>query len=239
MLVENLWRRRAATYLALALTSIFGAYQVASAGTILKLDLGSDASFDVEFDGTTFSTVNDGNALTTGDQNTDVDFGDFLSATPDILSSSASLSFNGLTRSGAPTVIGGSLVVQPFSGGTISVFDPANLLLLSGTLANSVLTGPIGPPATGALFTTSFATVTGGSLAPLLAPGSLSLSMSLTDVNGGAGLSVTGGAQSGLSPFNGDATLNVAAEQRVIPEPAGLLLAGLALGGMIGARLRK
>ncbi len=237
MLVENLWRRRAATYLALALTSIFGTYQVANAGTIMKLDLGSDASFDVEFDGTTFSTVNDGNALTTGDQNTDVDFGDFLSATPDILSSSASLSFNGLTRSGPPTVIG-SLVVQPFSGGTISVFDPANLLLLSGTLANSVLTGPIGPPATGALFTTTFATVTGGSLAPLLAPGSLSLSMSLTDVNGGAGLSVTGGAQSVLSPFNGDATLNVAAE-RVIPEPAGLLLAGLALGGMIGARLRK
>lgn len=41
-------------------------------------------------------------------------------------------------------MIGGSLIVQPFSGGTISIYDPANLLLLSGTLANSVRPGALG-----------------------------------------------------------------------------------------------
>jgi len=208
----------------------------ALAGTIMKLDLGSDAAPDVEFNGTTFSTVNDVFAVTTGEQNTDVDFGDFLAATPDILLSTASVSFSGLNTAGAPTVIG-SLLVQPFSGGTISIYDPANVLLLSGTLANSLVTGLIGPPATGGLFTTSFATVTGGTLAPLLAPNSLSLSLNLTDVNGGGGFSVSGGPQAVLEKFSADATLNVAADQ-FIPEPGTLLLA-LAAGTSIVPRRRR
>lgn len=210
----------------------------AYAGTIMKLDLGSDSSADISFNGTTLSTANDGIGVTTGDQNTDVDFGDFLSLTPDILLSSASLSLSGLNPAGAPTTLG-PLVIQPFSGGSISVYDPANVLLLSGTLANSTLTGTVGAPATGAVFTTSFASVSGGTLAPQLISNSLSLSISLTDVNGGAGFSVTGGgANAVLNPFSADATVNVAADQFVIPEP-GTLLLGAAGACMVVACSRR
>jgi hypothetical protein len=68
-------------------------------------------------------------------------------------------------------------------------------------------------------------------------PGSLSLSFSLSDINGGAGLSVTGGGQPSLNPFNAAASLNVAAEQ--VPEPGTLLLGAAALACIVaGRRLR-
>ena len=54
----------------------------ASAGTIIKLDLGGDTAPDIRFDGTTLSTMNDGNAGTTGAQDTDADFQDFLAVFP-------------------------------------------------------------------------------------------------------------------------------------------------------------
>jgi hypothetical protein len=65
---------------------------------------------------------------------------------------------------------------------------------------------------------------TGGTLASKLDPDTLSLSMSLTDINGGAGLSVTNGDEPLLRPFNADVTLNIAG----VPEPASALLALLA-----------
>jgi len=198
------------------------------AGTIIKLSLGSDAPADVEFDGTTLSTVDDLIVPTTGDQNTAIDYQDFLSGMADIVLPDASFSMNGLTESGPASVFGGFLVIQNFTGGTFELYDPApgNPLLLSGALANSTLTGPIGPPATGALFTTSFALVTGGSLAPLIEKNSLTLSMNLSSINNGSGLSVTtivGPAPvSSLDPFRADASVNIAAER--IPEPATTVL---------------
>jgi hypothetical protein len=208
---------------------VVGSASVASAGTIIKLDLGSDPIPDVRYDGTTLETMDDGNAGTTGDQNTDADFQDFLNGFPDVLTPTASFNLSGLAPSGPATVLGGILVVQNFSGGTFELYDPANSLLLSGSLTTSALTGPVGPPATGALFTTSIASVTGGQLAPLILPNSLSLSMSFTDINGGAGFSVSGAAAPVLNPFTANATLLIAAEQ--VPEPT--MVALLSIGAIL------
>ncbi len=216
-----------------ALVNVFGG--TSTAGTIIKLSLGSDTPADIEFDGTTLSTIDDGDVGTTGEQNTNIDFLDFLTSFPNILTPTASLELDGLTASGSATVFAGVLVIQNFTGGTLELYDPANTLLLSGTLDDSTLTGPLGPPATGALFTTSFGLVTGGSLAPLIDADTLTLSMSFSDINDGAGFSVAGIAPL-LNPFTADGTLSIAAEP--IPEPVAgiLLLIGTAL---LGAAVRK
>jgi hypothetical protein len=155
---------------------------------------------------------------------------DFLSFYPDILPPIGSFSLNGLTASGFASlfpIISPVLVIQDFTGGTFELYDPANTLLLSGTLDDSTLAGPLGPPATGALFTTSFSLVTGGILSPFIDKDTLTMSMSFTDVNGGAGFSVAAVAPL-LNPFTADATLSMAADQ--VPEPAlaALFLAGAA-----------
>jgi len=195
------------------------------AGTIIKLGLGGDAAADIEFDGTTLSTVDQLDGATSGEQNTNVEFQGFLDGLMDIIGPPpASFTLSGLSAagpaSGFPT-INPVLVIQDFTGGTFDLYNAANVLLLSGKLNSSTLAGPIGPPATGALFTTSFAEVTGGTLESLIAANSLSLSMSLTDINSGAGFSL-GAAAPLLSPFTADVTLNIAGN--VIPEPASALL---------------
>jgi hypothetical protein len=210
------------------------------AGTIIKLSLGSDASADVEFSGGSsgvFGTVDDGNGATTGDQSTAIEFGDFLDGSqPDVMTTTASFTLDNLTASGAPSTFG-PLVIQNFTGGTLSLYNPANVLLLSGTLANSALTGPIGPPATGALFTTSFATVTGGALQNNIVANSLTVSMSFSDINGGAGFSVGGGPSAVLNSFQADATLNIAAQQ--IPEPVAAMLIAVASAGLVAFTSRQ
>ena len=195
------------------------------AGTIIKLDLGDDNAADIVFDGNQLSAVDDGNVPTTGNQDTEVEFLDFLSGETDITGPPpASFSMSGLTKVGVANVFANVLVIQNFTGGTFNLFDDANNLLLSGLLDNSTLTGPIGPPATGALFTTTFASVTGGSLAPQIDSDTITLSMSLSSISSGAGFTVnTSGSAPALNPFTADATLSMAAER--IPEPvSGLLL---------------
>jgi hypothetical protein len=198
----------------------------AQAGTIMKLNLGGDNSTDISYDGNNLSTLNDG-GLNPGDQDTAVDFLDILSPIADIPSPNASFSLNGLARSGFATPING-LVIQNFTGGTLKLYGPGPAfdLLLQGTLANSALAGPIGPPATGALFTTSFASVTGGSLAYALDPNNLTLSMSVGNINNGVGLGVADAAPL-LLPFLADATLNLADSGPGVkePEPASIILA--------------
>ena len=199
------------------------------AATIIKLGLGGDAAADIEFDGTTLSTVDQLDGATSGEQNTNVEFQGFLDGMADIIAPPpASFTLSGLMTAGPATgfpTINPVLVIQDFTGGTFDLYNAANVLLLSGTLNNSTLAGPIGPPATGALFTTSFAQVTGGTLASLIAANSLSLSMSLTDINNGAGFSL-GAAAPLLNPFTADVTLNIAGD--VIPEPASAVLVLLA-----------
>ncbi len=207
----------------------------AQAGTIIKLNLGGVGP-DVGMNaGGILSTADDGIAGTTGDQNTAVEFTDFLDAFPDISPSVASFTLGNVTAVG-PASVFGSLVVQNFVGGQFSLYDSANILLLQGLLTNSALTGTIGPPGTGALFTTTLGDVTGGTLAPLISPGSLSLSMNMTNVNGGAGFTAVEGA---LAPFLADASVNLAAN--AIPEPTSLTLVVIGSGAAIafGRRRRR
>jgi hypothetical protein len=199
---------------------IFVAASFSQAGTIIKLNL-ADVGPDIGMNGAgILSTINDGNAATTGDQDTAVEFTGFLNFIPDIVPNIASFSMHNLAEVG-PANVFGTLVIQNFFGGTIELYDPANTLLLSGQLNNSALSGVIGPPGTGALFTTTFSQVTGGTLAPLIVPNSLSLSMNMTNVNGGNGFAVAGGGPA-LNPFLADAAVNIAADP--VPEPATLML---------------
>jgi len=205
-----------------------GALSSAQAATIIKLNLGGVGP-DVgmgpiagQLPGV-LSTVDETIPPVPGDQLTAIEYTDFLNFLPDVNTSTASFSLNGLNAAG-PTNVFGPLVIQNFTGGVFSLYDPANNLLLQGPMANSVLSGVMGPPGTGALFTTTLGNVTGGSLLPFIAPGSVSLSMNLTNVNGGAGFSVGGGGTQ-LNEFLADASINIAALP--IPEPASIVLLGL------------
>jgi len=218
-----------------ASTLICFATSFAQAGTIIKLNLGGVGP-DVGMNALgILSTVDDGIAGTTGDQNTAVEFTDFLDAFPDISPSVASFTLGNVTAVG-PASVFGALVVQNFVGGQFSLYDPANILLLQGLLTNSALTGTIGPPGTGALFTTTLGDVTGGTLAPFISPGSLSLSMNMTNVNGGGGFTAVAGV---LAPFLADASVNLAAN--AIPEPTSLTLVAIGSGAAIafGRRRRR
>lgn len=230
-------------YLCVAISAAFAtvATMPCQAGTIVKLGLGGDAAADIEFDGTTLGTVNQFDGTTTGHQNTNVEFQGFLDGLADIVGPPpASFTLSGLTTSGTASVFPAMnpvLVIQDFTGGTFELYNTANVLLLSGKLNNSAMTGPIGPPATGALFTTSFAEVTGGTLANLLDLDSLTMSMSLTDINSGVGLTLDAAAPL-LNPFHSDVTLNIAADP--VPEPAGrLLIAAAAIAWLASWRPRE
>jgi hypothetical protein len=220
--------------IAVVLCAFMSAASPCSAGTIIKLSLGGDGAADVEYTGGVggvLSTVDDLNAATTGNQNTAVEFLDILdSIVPDIFTTTASFTLDGLSASGVALPMG-SAVFQNFTGGTLELYDAANTLLLSGSLDESLLAGTLGPPGTGGLITTSFGQFTGGTLAPYLDPDTLALSIALGDVNGGAGLSVSPivgfPALSMLNSFTADASVIIAASP--IPEPAAILLMALSV----------
>jgi hypothetical protein len=187
--------------------------QASKAGTIIKLDLGGTGP-DVSYSGGILSTVNDGNAGTTGDQNTAIVFTDFLSSqVPNPTTGSYSLS--GATIAGAPTPLGGGVFAQNFSGGDFQIYNSANALLLQVHLGSSLLVGG----GNGAFFSITNGNVTGGSLASQIAPGSVGMSMTLTSISGG-GLSLNGNG--GLNSFVADATKEITGTQ--VPEPAAILL---------------
>lgn len=220
------------------------------AGTIIKLTLGDDDMTDIEFTGGVggiLSTVDDLDP-SIGDQNTAVEFLDVLDPhAADIVTAIASVTLDGVVADGNAIVFGGTVVFQNFMGGTLSLYDSADNLLLSGTLDASSLIGTLGPPATGGLITTTFGAFTGGSLAGYLDPNSLALSISLADINGGAGLSVTPGLPfppptifdgGELNAFMADASIIISADP--IPEPSSiaLLLTSGAIAA-IGGRRRQ
>ena len=236
--------------LALALCAVASFSSQSFAGTIIKLGLGGDSAADFEDTGGllgVLSTADDGNG-SIGDQNTTVDFlGALESEAADILTAIASFTLDGVTADGSAIVIGGSVVFQSFLGGTLSLYDASNALLLSGTLDESSLAGTLGAPATAGVITTTFGQFTGGPLAQYLDPNSLSLSISLADVNNGAGLSVTPPPpfpapqfylNGVLNAFQADATVIIAADP--IPEPATIaLLLMCATIGHFAARRKK
>jgi hypothetical protein len=228
-------------FTALALcAAVFFTASISSAATIIKLNLGSVGP-DIGMNGAgILSTANDGIGTTTGDQNTDVEFTGFLDGpNPDITTTDASFSLGGLATSGPATVFG-TLVIQPYFGGVFSLYDSANTLLLQGPLTNSALTGVLGPAGggTGSLFTTTLGAVTGGSLLPLLAPGTVTLSMNLSNVSGGAGFALPPGGGT-IAPFLADASVNIGADP--IPEPASAVLwvFGLFAAAGVAKRARR
>lgn len=226
-----------------ALFGVFGG--IAFAGTIIKLNLGS-VSPDIQFDGSFLSTANDGVVGTTGNQNTAVEFTDFLeSIATDIPTAIASFSIGGLAPAGNAFVFLGQNVVQNFNGGSFTLYAPDNSILLSGSLTSSALSGTIGFSA-GGLFTTSFGSVTGGSLAPYIDNNSLVVSMNFTKIQttgGPVGFTVNPPPgnpapqvhQGTLQPFTADAAINVEGE---VPEPGTivLLLTGIAAAHVVGRR---
>jgi hypothetical protein len=211
--------------------------QFASAGTILKLSLG-DTGPDVEYTGGAggvFSTALEVDPTTLGEQNTAVDFVGDLDYLTDILTPTASYTLNGVTAMGLASVVNGQ-VGQVFSGGEFQLYDDSNNLLLDVDLTSSALTGFVGST-TGAEFSISNGIVVGGSLAPILEPGSVSFSIAMTDINAPLGLMITPVGPPIILPgltiqtatvnaFDADADKLIAAE--VIPEPTtvGLLLMG-------------
>ena len=210
----------------LAICVLLGLGTASRAGTIIKLDLGGTGpDVGMSAAGGIMSTVSDGDVSTTGDQDTAVTYTGFLDFIPDITTPTASFTLSGLTATGPVAQFGG-LAIQNFAGGQLTLFDPSNNTLLTAGLTGSVLSGGIGAPGTAALFTTSLGSSASGPLAQYFASGSFSMSISLINVNAGAGLAVSDGV---LQPFMADASVLIAADPAV-PEPSTLIL--LALGSL-------
>jgi hypothetical protein len=198
----------------------FSRNQASNGATIIKLDLGG-AGPDLNYTGGVFGTLNttnDGNAGTTGDQNTAILYTSFLSS---IAATNGSYSLAGATATGAPTPLGGGVVTQNFSGGNFKLYNSSNALLLDVNLSTSLLVGG----GSGAFFNITNGTVVGGdpAITSQLAGNSIGMSISLTNINsaGGPGLTISPGNNS-LNSFFADATKEISATQ--IPEPTAVLL---------------
>jgi hypothetical protein len=216
----------------LAVFLFFNGAIAARAGTIIKLDLGGTGpDVGMSSAGGVMSTVSDGDATTTGDQDTAVTYTGFLSFLPNITNPTASFTLSGLTAAG-PAQQFGSLVIQNYAGGQLSLFDPSNNLLLTANLTGSALSGSIGPPGTAALFTTNVSSSASGPLAQYFASGSISMSISMINVNAGAGLALSDGV---LQPFQADASVLIAADP-VAPEPCTMALLAI---GSIGLLIKR
>jgi hypothetical protein len=213
----------------------------ANGATVIKLNLaGTGPDLAMNASGV-LGTTSDADPTTTGDQNTEIDYTGFLDPLfTDVTTNTASFSIAGLQRTGNPSIIGGTLIVQDFFGGTFNLYSPTNALLLSGNLQDSTLTGVIGGTGTGSIFTTKVGTFTSGSLLPNLLPNSLNVSMALTNVNNGLGF-VLSGAPFALQPFTTDASVNISGEAGLgpgLPEPTSIAIALLGAVGFsfIGRR---
>jgi hypothetical protein len=206
--------------------------QTANAGTIIKLDLGDDSQKDFEFVGGTLSTKADGIG-SPGDQETGIDFLDFLSGETDI-PSGASYTLDGATINGPP-VVAGPAVTQFLQGGFFRLWDDNGNLLLDVDMNDSVLFGATNTGAA-ATIAVDFGDVVGGSLAPQMISDSISFSISMAGVKTGAlnGLRVISGV---LQNFEADGTKLIAADP--VPEPAVAVLAGLGLCSIAMAARRR
>ena len=110
----------------------------ANGQTILKLSLwntGPDLAMNASG---VLGTTSDGNAGTTGDQNTAIEYTAFLD--PAFVDGTGSFSVAGLQRTGPPSIVGGALIVQDFLGGS---FDAVNGQVRNGLAAVSSTTGAL------------------------------------------------------------------------------------------------
>jgi len=218
-----------------------------SQAAIFKLDLakspGPDPGPDIIYTGAVLATPSDGNALTTGSQDTAIVFGDFLS--PLFAARTGSYSLQNLITNGPATIVGGNVVFQPMKNGDFKIWDsPANsnALLLDVDLSNSstLLTGSLTSP-TGGLITVTNAKAVGGALLGFVDPNSISFSISLSNIlsSGGTVGHLELGGGNILQPFTASATKEIGAapSDLGVPEPSSAVL--LALGSLCGAIIRR
>jgi hypothetical protein len=227
-----------------ALALVLCSFQVAHAATIIKLSLGSDATADYAYSGGVggmLSTINDGNGGTPGDQDTAVEFLDFLSGFANN-PAGASYTLSGPTALVPATVFAG-FVFQDLNGGTFQLWDNLNQPLLSVGLTTSTVVGQVGNPS-GAVITTTLGTPLGGPLAPYIVPGTVSISIALSDIKSGlvSGFTVspTMPVMPGLGildAFNADATKTISADWTGVPEPTSLVL--IMLGALLAGASRR
>lgn len=208
------------------------------AGTIpLIIAMSLSSPTDVEFDGASFFVIDDHDGATTGDQDTGVSFTDFMHPIAnDIPSATGSFSMIGLSKFGQAVVPAGSnSVLQKFTGGSFSLYDASNNLLLSGNLSLSTVSGTLGISG-GGLFLASSVTLTGGSLKSHIDASSFQLSMNFGSIvrnPGQVGLAISPAPSLPLAvpyfgdfvPFTADATVD--ANAKAIPEPGSLALVAL------------
>ena len=223
------------TSAALALLLTFNASQAA----LIKLDLaktpGPDLGPDIAYAGSVLATPSDGNALTTGSQDTAIVFGDFLSALP---ATTGSYSLQNVHANGPATVVfipGPNITVvsQSLIGGDFQIYNSANVKLLDVSLASSVLSGTAGPASTTAnVFSVTNGTVVGGTLASQIASNSISFSIALTNISGG-GLAVD--VNNVLAAFTASATKEIGGNP--VPEPSAAIL--LVLGSLCTVLRRR
>jgi hypothetical protein len=213
----------------------------ASQAALIKLDLAKipapDPGPDMVYAGSVLATPSDGNGLTTGDQDTAIVFGDFLSALP---ATRGSYSLHGLGANGPATTVfipGPNITVvsQPLSGGDFQIYDSANVKLLDVSLAssNSILSGTVGPASTTAnVISITNATVVGGTLASQIASNSISFSLALANISGG-GMAVD--VNNVLAPFTAAVIKEIGGN--LVPEPSAAIL--LVLGSLCTVLRRR
>jgi hypothetical protein len=216
----------------------------ASQAAIVKLDLAKtpapDLGPDIVYTGAALATPNDGNGVTLGLQDTAIVFGDFLS--PAFPATTGSYSLHNLITNGPATVVGGNVVFQPMKNGDFQIYDSTNVKLLDVDLSTSatLLTGSLTSP-TGGLITVTNGTVVGGSLATLIAPNSISFSISFSNIlsNGGTVGHLVLDGSNVLQPFQASATKEIGADPTPLgsPEPSSAVL--LAVGSLCGAIIRR
>ena len=210
-----------ATLMLLLLVSVPAAFAES-----IKVPLG-DAGPDVIFDGTTFHTVDDGNALSSGDQDTRVIFSG-LAGLSDIISPLASFTLDGVELSGNAQDLG-AVISQTTIGGSFSLFAPDNSLLLSGVVDTGAIVGAKAPAATGSFFNTTLGSFTGGILQTYFAAQTLDLSFALNAIVSGQapGLAISDGK---VAAFSADASGLI--QGAAVPEPVSALLLLSGLGGI-------
>ncbi len=213
-----------------ALLLLFAFAGNASAIAVIKVPLGTNASGDVVFNGTTFSTLDDGIAGTLGNQNTRVLFLGFAGL-PDINTEDASFTLSNVLAVGtAITTIG--VIAQETIGGTFNLWAPDNTLLISGSLTGGAITGS-NNGGSGSFFNTQLGLFTGGSLLSFFAGNTLDFSLALNNILSGNnfGLNVTNNT---LDAFQADGSAIISGS--AVPEPATLLLL---ISGIAATRLKK